>query len=771
MTERQRPNELNVMTDPCSFEDQLRINRVRDALWGAGANGASVMVGSGFSRNAEIKRPDRVRLPDWNGLTNAMHRQLHPNARAGTTDVHGTMDPLAIAQDYCNEFGRAQLHRFLRDQIQDDEIEPGESHRRLLALPWSDVFTTNWDTLLERTARLVATPSYGVVRATDEIPLVPRPRIVKLHGSLPANFPLVATTRDYDEYPKQSAAFVNTARQAMMETVFLLLGFSGTDPNFLRWSEWVRGELGESAPKVYLAGWLGLDEDTRHELESTHVMPIDLARHPQRAYWREHQRTHEFALEWILASLEAGQPYPAEEWPKALAQLAMVPKHLEPVDGTAWRAPKAAVALAGDEENDQARESNVEEVVAGWKHNRELYPGWLALPERTRRELLDPWMHEVTGDLLQSDKENALLETIDGKSLQTRLVAVYEIVWRREIRLELMGAALGQIAEDVLEEIRSGAAEEEQTEVDRTLATRVALALVTQKRLEFDMEGFQAAVAVAREFGLYDIDASHRLSYEKCLMALYETDKEALGKALDDWEVGVGDPFWGVRKSALMFEGDRDSEDALPLLQESIAQLRGSREGSARISALSREAWASYLAKTLESTSWSGGSGSRAYRSRARDLARFHCDPESEIGALSSAIEYEAETEDDKEPEFDLGGRSATLTLRFQASDIPSPEEHRARTAFRLIRLAEVVGLPSLADRWPPTKHMLGKASEAFYRNGQVELALRLMLRIAQGSSDDLLKRLMSRPNVVSRVDSAWDSRFISDGTMRDFPQ
>ena len=40
---------------------------------------------------------------------------------------------------------------------------------------------------------------------------------------------------------------------------------------------------------------------------------------------------HEFALEWVLRSLEAGQPYPAEEWPKALAPVTAVPKHLEPV--------------------------------------------------------------------------------------------------------------------------------------------------------------------------------------------------------------------------------------------------------------------------------------------------------------------------------------------------------------------------------------------------------------------------------------------------------
>ena len=113
------------------FPDQSHINRVRDALW-RGANGASVMGGSGFSKNAEVKLAGRFRLPDWDGLARTMHRELHPKApRGGRTDVPGLADPLAIAQDYCDEFGRAELHRFLRDQVRNSDIEPGEFHRRL----------------------------------------------------------------------------------------------------------------------------------------------------------------------------------------------------------------------------------------------------------------------------------------------------------------------------------------------------------------------------------------------------------------------------------------------------------------------------------------------------------------------------------------------------------------------------------------------------------------------------------------------------------------
>ena len=251
-----------------------------------------------------------------------MHAKLKLDATSpgGGRTGGSPLSPLTTAQQFDYEFGRAELHRFLRDQIRDDDMEPGDLHHRLLALPWADVFTTNWDTLLERTRDLTVSPSYEVVRAIDELPLASRPRIVKLHGSLPAHFPLVATAQDYEHYPHKFAPFVNTARQALMETVFLLLGFSGDDPNFLCWTKWVRDQLGPSAPKIYLAGWLDLKRRDRKTLEQDGVVPIDVAGHPKHKEWCRYGMQHRFAMEWLLTTLELGEPYPSEEWPKPLPQ-------------------------------------------------------------------------------------------------------------------------------------------------------------------------------------------------------------------------------------------------------------------------------------------------------------------------------------------------------------------------------------------------------------------------------------------------------------------
>ena len=266
-----------------SFPDQTHINQVREALHRRTGNGASVMVGSGFSRNAERISITAKEMPTWQDLVDHFYNSLYPQDKASCNQENPrpATDNTRIAQEYDAAFGRSALHDTLRRLIPNEGYKPGKYHERLLKLPWRDVFTTNWDTLLERGRAQVPEQDYRVVRNMGEIPMSRQPRIVKLHGSFPSDFPLIVTEEDYRTYPKKFASFVNTVQQAMMETVFLLIGFSGDDPNFLKWSGWIRDNLGPSAPKIYLAGWLKLSTHRRHMLQMYNVVPIDLAQHPK----------------------------------------------------------------------------------------------------------------------------------------------------------------------------------------------------------------------------------------------------------------------------------------------------------------------------------------------------------------------------------------------------------------------------------------------------------------------------------------------------------
>ncbi len=101
---------------------------------------------------------------------------------------------------------------------------------------------------------------------------------------------------------------VNLVQQAMMETIFCLIGFSGDDPNFLHWSGWVRDNSGTSAPRIYLVGWLELFVHRRRMLEARNVMPVDLSALPQASNWPSELR-HRYATEWFIAALERGRPH------------------------------------------------------------------------------------------------------------------------------------------------------------------------------------------------------------------------------------------------------------------------------------------------------------------------------------------------------------------------------------------------------------------------------------------------------------------------------
>jgi len=166
-----------------------------------------------------------------------------------------------LASEYEAEFDRELLNSFLRKAIPNDYHQPGSVHRFLLQLPWRDIFTTNYDTLLERT--YVPESAYQPVQFTNDLTTAHSPRIVKLHGSFSSRTRLIITEEDYRTYPQCFTPFVHTVRQSLIENAFVLLGFSGDDPNFLAWLGWIRDELGNNHAPIYLVGSLSATKTER----------------------------------------------------------------------------------------------------------------------------------------------------------------------------------------------------------------------------------------------------------------------------------------------------------------------------------------------------------------------------------------------------------------------------------------------------------------------------------------------------------------------------
>ncbi|MDP9437152.1 MAG: SIR2 family protein, partial [Actinomycetota bacterium] len=187
------------------FRDQSQVERIRERLWsGRDFGRASVMVGAGFSRNAERGSPDVPIFPLWGEIAGAMYDALYPSGSVGEAAREGDkkartagVGAMRLASEYETTFGPQALDDLLTRAIPDDRYEPGPVHETLLSLPWSDVFTTNYDTLLERTRGAVHERKYDLVLAPPDVPAQSRPRIVKLHGSFPSHRPFVTTEEDF----------------------------------------------------------------------------------------------------------------------------------------------------------------------------------------------------------------------------------------------------------------------------------------------------------------------------------------------------------------------------------------------------------------------------------------------------------------------------------------------------------------------------------------------------------------------------------------------
>lgn len=621
-------------SDNRSFPDQRYVNQVRDALWD-GSGRASVMIGSGFSKNAESNRPDAGELPSWGELASDISSELNPPGTDGSQPAGATASPtskdfLQLFQDYESHFGRSALHLFLERRVRDGDFSPGELHRRILELPWRDVFTTNWDTLLERTRPLAPERGYSVVHNRDEIPLARHPSIVKLHGTLGGHYPLIATKEDYRTYPKEYAPLVNTVQQAMMETVFCLIGFSGDDPNFQEWCRWVTENLGGSAPRIYVAGWLGMTQQKRSELLKRNIVPIDLAQHPQSSQWPEHLR-HRYATEWLLHTLERGEPYPVVDWPSLDSRSFLsVPSFLKPVDTVTTNTPKEEHYPDDSHGASTDQVDRVRQIIGIWAHNRRLYPGWLAVPHETQWSLLD----------VTKRWETPILDSLCQMPPVKRLNTLRELIWRYEVALHPLSEEVTAEAEKVLEKIDCSSRTvggSPDSKVDwaevREAWRDVALALLTEARYRLDRKLFNRRVEAISPFLADHADVLHRVHHERCLWAMWSADFEKLEKELGKWRTTNCDPIWMMRKSAILFQCGREGE-AVDLNGEALEIVRRIPPDDLSVAAASRESWALLTTAAIQHSQ-------RRHRRNTRrwaELVALNCDVDSERIVIANSL-------------------------------------------------------------------------------------------------------------------------------------
>ena len=481
------------------------LSEIQRQLW---SGHASVMIGSGFSRNADRASSTIPYPPDWNALARKFVDRLYPNSTDEEKNaVLGRKGVLQLAQEFEAEFQRTALNRYVKELICDENLIPNKLFSRLLELPWNEVFTTNYDTLLERAARTVLTQKYDVVYSCKDLAFSDSPRIIKLHGSFPTDAtPLILTEEDYRTYPVKYSPFVNTVQQTLMENVLCLIGFSGTDPNFLKWIGWVRDNLGDSMPSIYLIGFMELTNAERRVLESKRIIPVDLSE--------------------LTSGDESGY---LNAFDAAFKILETRPAFIE------WN-PADIFDLS---------QKQPDEIIAEIKRleqNRLAYPNWIVMPWKHQEKMFVSTEH-ATQDLTYIE---SLPSPWDIKGL-------YELNWRMERCLLPIRNDLIETYQRILRKydasISSGKHDHELRGIWRELLFAVYRwcreegQVQTRVQLESEIEAVSD-----------DVEAINQVRQEQVMWAFTLSDVQLLDDALEQWEKTPRPPLWDIRYAAFLCE-------------------------------------------------------------------------------------------------------------------------------------------------------------------------------------------------------------------------
>ncbi|MCH4810804.1 SIR2 family NAD-dependent protein deacylase [Vreelandella neptunia] len=682
-----------------SLPDYAALKKLASALWqqDSSYHGAAVMVGAGFSKSAASTGDANRKLPLWNDFSKALAAELDSASE----------DPLRLAEEYCAYFGKQTLNDLIKKEVNDAAWSPGELHNSLLKLPWTEVLTTNWDTLLERASTEVHQPLYSVVSKQEDLSSARSPRIVKLHGTIDVTKELIFTQEDYRKYPQRHAAFVNFSRQVFIENELCLIGFSGDDPNFLQWAGWVRDHLSTHSRRIYLVGALGLNASKRKYLESINVAPIDL--NDLVAEHDELDTKHLEATKIFIKALQEHKPKQAWEWEPT-------PLH---------RTTKTGAENTKTHQDASYAAKLLEEKLPTLEKDRLSYPGWLICPYMQRFQLQeqinDPWPNPKNLSSMTAACKSKLL---------------YEITWHYKETYEAIPIWLAN-------ELLTVCNPEKPCAITKKEQLEIALLLLKNTRWmnNSDAESIaQTTSDILEKGGKHWADSSNELAYHKAIVARDKFDYATLEIYVG--EIKSSNSIWKLRKASLLAELGQ-FEKGKVIVAEAYRELLGHyRNDRNSIYVLSRLAWTQWLMRGIDLSSFRNEI--KAFPTSYRDSK---CDPWDHIEHIRNRITDELDKQQKQqaiEPAFEPGRyKDNSNTVSFSSNLHP---------LLLLEGISNTVGMPL---RWKGVSFLVEQAARLSELE-EIDNVHRFSLAIRSANSDtaSVLKKVFSRIGIACLPES-----------------
>ncbi|WP_095021692.1 SIR2 family NAD-dependent protein deacylase [Bacillus thuringiensis] len=727
------------MEDIIYLPDQHHIEKIRENLWCEREYGnVSIMVGAGFSLNADKLSSNSDSFLLWSQLGEKMKAGLYPYSSNYNQDV------LKLASEYEEVFGRQALDELIISSLPDENYVPGILHKMLLSLPWADVYTTNYDTLLERTTKYIYDRKYNLVLNTSDIPNRMKPRIVKLHGSFPSHRPFIFSEEDYRTYPKKYAPFVNMVQQTIMENILCLIGFSGDDPNFLNWIGWVRDNLGENTPPIYFCGFVSSTQ--RRMLEARGITPIDFSPlFPEYKY--PGVLKHKKALEWFLLNLKYGRKADVLRWPNLETNVQGKHEDLPYIPVRNSDIPKSEMDFGF---NKEVEAKDLLKILKDWKHTRLLHPGWIITPKNNRDNL---WRE--TGKEIYH-----ILNNIDKLTLVDALMLLYELNWRIETSLAPLYTeyiskmvviiekfnAIFQTkniyrSQEKLKDFKSNLTSNIDWQLLQKCWVELIFAIIREARGDHNVAEFDCWMDTIEDVVKQSPEWTSRWYYEKALFNLFKLDQEGIQRVFKEWPRNKNFPFWQVKRASIlaelgeMREAERECEEAL---EDIRIRLQANRVD---ISLLSQEGWTMVLLRSIKNNAWLENDFGE-YRDRWTKLSQYKCNPFQEVDVMDSLLK-------DSVPKW-KGNVSVTqefdpgiITRHYSYGDV---FEEEIRLSFAFLRLFEEVAMPKRSGIVTMYKKSVINATKWIEHSAPM-LAMSALIRTGDAKE---IKKIFTREFIIS---------------------
>lgn len=660
---------------------------------------ASVMVGAGFSRNAE--HDPNVEVKDWKGLALDFYKRLYGGNPQD--EKLALKSALKLASQVECQYGRDELDRIIEDAVPNNKLKPGPLHRALVNLPWRDIFTTNYDQLLENTP---TRQPYSIV--TNKVTLLYKnhPRIIKLHGSSPDMKPYVISEEDYRTYPDKYPEFVNTVRQSLIESALCLIGFSGDDPNFLSWIGWIRDKMGDRLAPIYM---FDVSDNGLHESE----LALFRKRKIEVISWdRSIFQTREEFFEFIFKFLNEN-PIDAtsKTWsPKINYDEITKVSHIK-IEGFSFATEVDAKA--------------VKQLIDKYCHIRTTYPGWLLMPVAHLEDAFeDIFTYELT----------SIHKVIDKLPLSERIDLLFELEWR--IRMSFVPVSLLEWFESSILSILENKSASEILEDNRLISLSISLMSYyrqTYNKTEFD----RISALVSAVTNTADTENIRRYFYERCLSCVSLLNYQETHRLLSLWTPAPEDYLGILWKCAIMTEVGLQ-QDAYTLLSKAYQSLQYDAVGATNTM---------YVDSALS-----------AFESVLRMYEPFS---QREIGINNNREEYKlykyfryekGRLHDYRDKNTSDNG-SKSRTHEFNLNHVVTHftmgknRDSESRFAGRIQMVWESFGYPYLLGGITIDPGMMKLSSDSLLKSGNGMLALNVLIRSAQ---KDTIKAVLSKQMILS---------------------